>query len=109
MRISLLTLALLAAEMLFAQQAKKDVVYLKNGSIIRGSIVMEDPGKLIKLKTSDKSLWVFKYDQIDSIKHTDKEKVQLKTGYFNLTEIGVLAGNSNNVNKNAFMMMNISS
>ena len=115
MKISFLVLALLAGLTLFAQHGKKDIVYLKNGSVIRGTIVLEDPGKYIRLKTSDRSLWVFKYDQIDSIKYQgsidrpEKAKIPLKNGYFNLTEMGVLAGNSANYKKNPFTLMNISS
>ncbi len=115
MRISLLVLAMFAGVTLFAQTGKKDVVYLKNGSVIIGTIVLEDDKKFIQLKTSDRSLSIFKYDQIDSINHQEslyrpkKAKTPFNTGYFNLTEIGVLAGNSNNANKSAFTMMNISS
>jgi hypothetical protein len=115
MKISLLVLAMLTGLTLFAQHGKKDIVYLKNGSVIRGTIELEDPGKYIRLKTSDRSLWVFKYDQIDSVKYqgsidrSEKAKIPLKNGYFNLTEMGVLAGNSANYKKNPFTLMNISS
>lgn len=115
MRRSLLVLAMFAGVTLYAQHGKKDVVYLKNGSVIIGTIVLEDSKKFIQLKTSDRSLWVFKYDQIDSINHQEslehpiKAKIPLKNGYFNLTEMGVLAGNSANYKKNPFTLMNISS
>jgi hypothetical protein len=113
MRISLLVLALFAGVTLFAQHGKKDVVYLKNGSVIWGTIVLEDANKFIQLKTSDRSLWVFKYDQIDSVKRQEslerpqKAKIPLKNGYFNLTEMGVLAGNSTNSEKAPFTLMNV--
>jgi hypothetical protein len=115
MRITILFVTLLFSVTLFAQKRNRDVVYLKNGSILRGTIVLEDPGKFIRLKTSDRSLWVFKYDQIDSVKHPEsinrpeKAKRPFKNGYFNLTEMGVLAGNSANYKKNPFTLMNISS
>jgi hypothetical protein len=109
MKISLLVLAMFAGLALSAQNGKKDVVYLKNGSVIRGTIVLNDPGKMIKLKTSDRSLWVFKYDQIDSIKHPQRVTIPSKTGYFNLTELGVLVGNANSLNKAPLTVMNISS
>jgi hypothetical protein len=44
-----------------------DVVYLKNGSIIRGIIVEQIPDVSIKIKTADGSLFVFKMSEIEKI------------------------------------------
>lgn len=41
-----------------------DVVYLKNGSIIKGSIIEMVPDQHIKLKTSDGSLFVFNVSDV---------------------------------------------
>ncbi len=109
MKSILLAFALLLNFSLLAQSGRRDVVYLKNGSILRGTIVLQDPGKLIKLKTSDNSLWVFKMDQIDSITRPIKVIVPLKNGYFNLTELGFLAGNFSNATRAPFSMININS
>ncbi|MCK9639059.1 MAG: hypothetical protein M0R39_04045 [Prolixibacteraceae bacterium] len=108
MKITLFALALLFTFPLFGQGRKRDVVYLKNGSILRGTIVLQDPGNLIQLRTTDYSLWVFKEDQIDSIKRMPSPSIVLKTGYFNLTEIGVLTGNHTNNNKVPFTLLNVS-
>lgn len=109
MRIYLLALAILISLTLSAQRGKKDVVYLKNGSIIKGTIVLQDPGKLIKLKTRDNNLWVFKIDEIDSITKPSPLVIPFRTGYFNLTELGVLAGNSSNATKLPCTLTNINS
>lgn len=109
MRIVTFILTFFFSLTLFAQGSKRDLVYLKNGSIIRGTIILQDPGKMIKLKTPDRNLWVFAYDQVDSIARVVKVKSPQKAGYFNLTEIGVLAGNSANYKKNPFTLLNISS
>ena len=109
MRIVFLLIALLVSQLLLAQRGKRDVVYLKNGSIVRGTIVLQDPGKLIKLKTADNSLWVFSNDQIDSITRPIRVHAPHKTGYFNLTELGVLAGNYANATKAPLSLLNISS
>ena len=45
-----------------------DVVYLKNGSIIRGLIIEMNPGQALKIQTSDNSLFVYKFDEISEIK-----------------------------------------
>jgi hypothetical protein len=110
MRITILLVTLLFSLTLFAQKRNSDVVYLKNGSILRGTIVLVDPGHYIKLKTPDRNVWVFEQEKIDSIgMHPSKIHIPQKNGYFNLTEMGVLAGNSANYKKNPFTLMNINS
>ncbi|GIX07718.1 MAG: hypothetical protein KatS3mg115_2121 [Candidatus Poribacteria bacterium] len=54
----LLTGAALAQEL-------QDVVYLKDGSIIRGVIVEQVPGEYLKIETSDGSLFVYRLDQVE--------------------------------------------
>lgn len=51
-----------------AQQSKLiDVVYLKNGSILRGIIVEQIPNELIKLQTSDGNLFVYQTSEVEKI------------------------------------------
>ncbi len=92
----------------FAQKRKKDVIYLKNGSIINGQIISSLPSGMVKIKTKDNSLWVFEPLQYDSISATKSTIKQLHYGYFNLTEAGILAGNSDNLYNAPFTLMNIS-
>ncbi len=54
------------------QQEKKydfpvDVVYLKNGSMIKGTIIEQDPANYVKLQTADGSIFVFKVAEIQKI------------------------------------------
>ncbi len=44
-----------------------DVVYLKNGSMIKGTIIEQDPALHVKLQTADGSIFVFKIDEIQKI------------------------------------------
>jgi len=44
-----------------------DVVYLKNGSIIRGSIIEQIPGRSLKIETADGSVFVYQIDQVAKI------------------------------------------
>ena len=44
-----------------------DVVYLKNGSIIRGVIIEQVPNELIKLQTADGNLFVYQTSEIEKI------------------------------------------
>lgn len=48
----------------------EDVVYLKDGSIIHGTITEETPGKKIKIETKDGNVFVYKMKQIDKITHS---------------------------------------
>ena len=105
--IVLLTLLFLVS-ITYAQTGKRDVIYLKNGSIIYGQIISSLPSGQVKIKTRDNSLWVFEAPQIDSISKSTRVFSQIHTGYFNLTEMGILVGNSNNKYGSPFSMMNIS-
>ncbi len=64
---------------LFGQSNYQDVVYLKNGSIIRGMIIEQVPNKSIKIETADKSVFVFQMDEIEKItKEAPPDTKQLK-------------------------------
>ncbi len=67
-KILFLIFALLVTVFVSAQQNNLiDVVYLKNGSIVRGIIVEQVPNELIKLQTADGSLFVYQTGEIDKI------------------------------------------
>ncbi len=51
----------------------EDVVYLKNGSIIRGTITEQITGESLKIETKDGSIFVFADDEID---HIAKEEIK---------------------------------
>lgn len=54
-------------------QTYKDVVYLKNGSIIKGIIIEEVPGKTLKIQTTDGSVFVYNFDDVEKM---TKELIQ---------------------------------
>jgi len=45
----------------------QDVVYLKDGSIIRGTIIEQVPNVSLKIKTKDGSVFVYQMDEVDKI------------------------------------------
>lgn len=49
------------------QEELQDVVYLKNGSIIRGVIIEQVPGQSIKIRTADGSLFVYQMSEVEKI------------------------------------------
>lgn len=51
----------------FSQQTYQDVVYLKNGGIIRGMIIEQIPNKSLKIETADKSVFVYQIDEIEKM------------------------------------------
>jgi hypothetical protein len=98
----LLFLCLVFTNTLLAQQTQEDVVYLKNGSIIHGTIIENVIGVSIKIQTADRSIWVFKMDEIEKITKEDKpasstsipdEKSQNLSntkGYYNVSTAGLI-------------------
>ncbi|HLA68987.1 MAG TPA: hypothetical protein VJN65_04715 [Bacteroidota bacterium] len=48
-------------------QEMQDVVYLKNGSIIRGLVIEQVPGKSLKIKTRDGSVFVYTMEEVEKI------------------------------------------
>jgi hypothetical protein len=58
----------------YAQQYE-DVVYLKNGSIVHGTIMEQVVGESIKIKTNDGNLFIFKMDEIEKM---TKEELVIK-------------------------------
>jgi len=50
-----------------AQELTQDVVYLKNGSIIRGVIIEQIPNKTLKIRTTDGNVFVYNMDEITRI------------------------------------------
>jgi hypothetical protein len=50
-----------------AQQTMEEVVYLKNGSVIRGIIIEQIPNRTIKIQTADGNLFVYDVDEIEKL------------------------------------------
>lgn len=75
----------------FAQDTYQEVVYLKDGSIIRGVIIEQVPNKIIKIQTADRSVFVYRMDEIEKITKEaipGEEKVsssEKRKGYIGLT------------------------
>lgn len=83
-----------------AQDSYQDVVYLKNGGIMRGLIIEQIPNKSIKLQTADKNVFVYQIDEIEKMTKelnqtpisTPKIKKISQHGYLLLVEEGVALG-----------------
>jgi hypothetical protein len=49
-----------------------DVIYLKNGGIVKGTIIEQIPGKTVKIQQRDGNLLIFNYEDIDKILKENK-------------------------------------
>lgn len=88
----------------YAQKGKKDVVYLKSGSILKGTLITHD-AEVVKINSGGNS-WVFNVSEVDSISNRSvREKVLWNSNYFFDMSIGVLAGNSSNDQDAPFTFM----
>ena len=102
--IVLITTILLFTTHAFSQtNFNTEVVYLKNGGVIRGIIIEQIPNEKLKIQTKDGNVFVFLYTEIEKItkevapsssESYKKTKPNLTTidgykssGYFNATEI----------------------
>lgn len=61
----------------FSQNETQDVVYLKNGSIIKGTIVEQIPNESIKIETSDGSVFVYDFADVKKIAREVSQKPSL--------------------------------
>ena len=55
----------LGASQASAQQAMEDVIYLKDGSILRGTIIEQIPGKSLKIQMRDGNVFVYDIDKVE--------------------------------------------
>jgi len=70
-KTAFLFLFLMMLSTIIYAQNSRDVVYLKNGSVIKGTIVEIIPGATIKIKTSDGSIFIY---PMEDVLRTEKEE-----------------------------------
>ena len=74
----LIVCAVVCSVFYVAAQQLEDVVYLKNGSVIRGTILEQVPGKTLKIMTNDGSQFVY---QIAEVEKMTKEPARYQQQY----------------------------
>ncbi|HNW90716.1 MAG TPA: hypothetical protein PKN48_13730 [Bacteroidales bacterium] len=78
-----------------AENGRQDVVYLKNGSIIRGKITEKINKKSLKIQTADSNVFAYNFNEVSDIKkefvpivkNIPKDTIVLKSGQIILGEI----------------------
>ena len=84
----------------YAQQNDCDVVYLKNGSIIHGTIIEQVPDKSLKIETTGKNVFVYQMNEIDKLTKETKtgngrtaiDGSGFKNGFLGNMEMGAAFG-----------------
>ncbi len=57
---------------------QRDVVYLKNGSTIRGAVIEILPDSIVKIKTPDSSLFVFPMSDVEKTRNERVTQIQVR-------------------------------
>lgn len=115
-KITLLFAFLLASATLFAQtnySKMQDVVYLKNGSVIRGYITEQVPNQSLRIETRDGSIIILEFNQIEKISKEKKSKetrvnprvFEVKQGIFYTFEGGILPPGAVSLNSSIGIQM----
>ena len=97
---ALFVLLFLITTMSFAQDNYRDVVYLKNGSIIRGMIIEQIPNKSIKIQTAENNIFVYELNEVEKMtkepykrgKVIQEDNFYLYPGYKGIAELGYEIG-----------------
>lgn len=76
----------------YSQNKMTDVVYLKNGSIIKGIIVEQVPNQSMKVKTSDGSIFNFQMNEIEKITKEETTNSRPKSLFSSNKDIEEYAG-----------------
>ncbi len=64
---SIVALAVMLVSFCLGQESNEDVIYLKNGGIMHGTIIEMIPNKTVKLRSNDGNVHVFSVDEIERI------------------------------------------
>ena len=86
-RTILFLVCLMGMTFAFAQTYLQDVVYLKNGSIIRGDIIEMVPGETVKIMTADGNVFVHAFADVERFsKERPVSAVAVNSNAYNIEE-----------------------
>ena len=72
-KLFLFLVLVLTSVIMFAQSSYKEVVYLKNGSMIKGVILEQVPNESVKIQTSDGNIFVYPMSEVQKITKEQSE------------------------------------
>lgn len=103
----LITGILVALPLVLAGQSKtEDVIYLKNGSILRGEIVEQVENEFIRIEISGGNVFLIDFNEVEEIKSESKKTSTYykESGYMNRSGLDVLQ--ATNSSSPRFYMVN---
>lgn len=75
-KVTIIALAIAAVVMDSWAAGNTDVLYLKNGSVIRGNIELVEPGGMVKIRTADGSLFVLQMSEVEKIESATEDYIE---------------------------------
>lgn len=97
-----LSTILLSSNIITAQVIIEDVVYLKDGSMFRGTIREQLPDSIVRIEIIGENVITLPSKQLDHIEYSVRRQIKdasadtvehfKSRGYFNATELGVMPG-----------------
>lgn len=99
----------------WAQRPTEQVLYLKNGWVLRGQLLTAPTADPLRLQTADRNEFAFRQDEVDSLRQRPQPVVSglnaayKARGFGHYTELGALAGRntSSSVNTSAFSFQTV--
>lgn len=95
----------------YSQRNKESVVYLKNGSVIRGQVIEYIPEDHVSIKTECRNTWVFNADEIKNItlvnRHLDPDSSYTKAGFKGFYNFGFMGSNNSDLGIQLTFMMGV--
>ena len=80
MKRIILAFALLVENLTIFGQSSQEVVFLKNGSIVRGEITEQIPNESLKIQTADGNIFVFNMEEVEKItKEAKKDSTRVSS------------------------------
>jgi hypothetical protein len=77
-RALFIVLFIVSSAQLASSQTRKDIVYLKNGSVIKGTILEMVPNGNIKIETTDGSIFIYGMDEVEKTGKEEIKKTEVK-------------------------------
>ncbi|MBQ9076981.1 MAG: hypothetical protein IJY31_03965 [Muribaculaceae bacterium] len=95
-KLILLLLVLVGGYSVSVADELQEVVYLKNGSIVRGVIIEQIPGESLKIQTADGSIFAYRISEVEkmtkepAIRSSKQEINKLSAGYKGFVDFGYI-------------------